>query len=277
MARTNANATRVKPVDATLQTFHVRRRAQISPSFVRVTLGGGDIDRFDHLGFDQWFRLFLPVSESSLSRLPNKLDMIAYLRFLAISRTDRPVLRNYTVRAFRPEGDDGPELDVDFVVHGSADEGTSGPAATWAETCREGDAVALLNEGRMYNPPAELADHVVLVADETGLPAAAGILEAMPRDARGSVVLEIPHSDDRRDLGAPDGVDVRWVVRGDSRAVPGVAALGAASAITVPGEPFYGWAVGEQALAAGMRRHWVRAGVPKDAISFCGYWKASRH
>jgi NADPH-dependent ferric siderophore reductase len=280
MARTNMNATRVKPAEAQLQTMHVVRRERLSSSFARVTLGGGDIERFEPMGFDQWFRLFLPVSETSLSRLPNKLDTLAYLRFLTIAKTERPVLRNYTVRAFRPDGDSGgPELDIDFVLHGSASAGTSGPAASWAETCEPGDTVALLDEGVAYNPPANLAQSVVLVADETALPAAAGILESLPRDARGTALIEVPHDDDRQPIDAPAGVDVRWVIRDDPHATPGAAVLRAATGLAVPSDPFYGWTAGEQTLPAAIRRHWVRAGVPKDAISFCGYWRAeaARH
>ncbi|MGP3534433.1 siderophore-interacting protein [Microbacterium sp. RD1] len=277
MARTNANEGRVKPVDATLGTMHVLRRERISPSFARVTLGGGDVAAFRYLGFDQWFRLFLPVSEASLSRLPATLDTFAYLRYLAIAKTDRPVLRNYTVRAYRPDGPEGPELDVDFVLHGSAAEGTSGPAATWAETCAAGDAVGILDEGLMCAPPADRSSVAVLVGDETAVPAAMGILESMPRDARGTAYLEIPHPDDRQSVDAPEGVDVRWIVREDAAAVPGAAALSALVADALPAGPFYAWAAGEQALAAGARRHWVSGGVPKNAIRFCGYWKARRH
>jgi NADPH-dependent ferric siderophore reductase len=276
-ARTNMSATRVKPDVEQLLTFHVRRSERISPNFVRITLGGGDIDRFTPMGFDQWFRLFIPVSETSLSRLPNKLDTFAYLRYLAISKTERPVLRNYTVRAHRTDGVDGAEFDIDFVLHGSAAAGTSGPAASWAETCAVGDAVAILDEGIAYNPPAAAGRRTVLVADETGLPAAAGILESLPRDAVGTAVIEIPDAADAQDIDAPEGVELIWVPRADVHAVPGVAALARAIALPVTTEPFYGWAVGEQALPVAMRRHWVQAGVPKEHIAFTGYWKAGKH
>ena len=56
------------------------------------------------------------------------------------------------------------------------------------------------------------------------------------------------------------------------------AALAEATALPTPAEPFYAWAVGEQSLPTAMRRHWVRAGVPKGDICFCGYWRHSaRH
>jgi NADPH-dependent ferric siderophore reductase len=116
---------------------------------------------------------------------------------------------------------------------------------------------------------------VRLVADETGLPALAGILASLPRDARGDAFVEVPGAADRRELDAPEGVAVSWVCRtGD--AAPGVAVREAAEAALLPEEPFFGWVVGESALVAGVRRHWVRAGVPKRHIMFCGYWKAGR-
>lgn len=276
MARSNVNAGRRKPEVSELLTLHVLRTARVSTGFVRVTLGGGDVGRFRAMGYDQWFRLFIPVADaSSLSRLPNRLDTIAYLKYLAIAKTQRPVLRNYTVRAFRADGPDGPELDVDFVVHGSVADGTAGPAATWAQTCVPGDAVAILDEGITF-PAEAVRDRVLLVADETGLPAVAGILASLTPDTRGLAVVEIAHDDDRQDLAGPAGVELRWVVRADPHAVAGRHALAVVEAEPAPTASVTAWVVGEQALVAAARRHWVGAGVPKDDVTFCGYWKAPR-
>ncbi|WP_217616127.1 siderophore-interacting protein [Cellulomonas sp. GbtcB1] len=277
MARSsNINAGRRKPELTELLTLHVLRTERVSTGFVRVTLGGGDAARFRPMGYDQWFRLFIPVADDAvLSRLPNKLDTLAYLKYLAIARTERPVLRNYTVRAHRPDGPEGPELDVDFVLHGTPEDGTSGPAATWAQTCAPGDAVAILDEGITF-PAATAHDRVLLVADETGLPAVAGILGSLGTGARGVAVVEVPHSDDVQDLAGPACVQVRWVVRDDPHAVAGPAALAAVEALPVPDEPVTAWVVGEQSLVAAARRHWVAAGVPKQDVTFCGYWRAAK-
>nr|BFE86995.1 hypothetical protein GCM10020093_095960 [Planobispora longispora] len=62
--------------------------------------------------------------------------------------------------------------------------------------------------------------------------------------------------------------------REDPHEVPGRAALALARELPVPAESFFGWAVGEQALPAALRRHWIGAGVPKGNIMFCGYWRA---
>lgn len=266
MARTNINATRIKPEVSELLTAQVVRRERISPHLARVTLGGGTLDRFRPLGYDQWFRLLLPTGGDGLTWTPDKLSLLTYARYLTLPKATRPTIRTYTVRAHRPS-----EIDVDVVVHGSS----GGPGSVWAETCEPGSEVGLLDEGVTFTPP-DGVEHVVLVAEESGLPAVAGILASLPADARGEVVLEIPDEADRQDLTAPAGVEVTWVVRTDHAARPGAAALAALQERPVPTEPFYGWTVGEQQLPTAVRRHWVAAGVPKDRITFCGYWREGR-
>lgn len=279
MVQTNMRSTRVKPLHSELIVLHVLRTQRLSPSFVRVTLGGGDIDNFAPLGFDQWFRLFIPVHGGNLERLPGKLDIIAYTRYLSISKATRPVLRNYSVSGWRAVGTEGAELDIDFVIHGSAEGESSGPAAGWAQHCVPGDAVALIDEGITFTP-AQGIEHIRLVADETGLPATGNILATLARSAptiTGEVIVEVPHPEDRLPLTAPEGVNIHWVVRDDTHAVPGTAALAAARQLPSPVTRAYGWAVGESALPIAMRRHWLSQGFAKHDILFCGYWKAARH
>ncbi|SHG81733.1 siderophore-interacting protein [Streptoalloteichus hindustanus] len=275
MARTNLSATRIKPENSETLTLHVLRRELVSPHFARVTLGRGEIARFAHMGFDQWFRLVIPVADDSESWMPRKLNALAFAKYMTMGRNSRPILRNYSVRGYRPDGPDGPELDVDFVLHGSVADGTAGRASTWARTCAEGDAVGILDEGIGFNPPPSVR-RVLLVAEESGLPAMAGILASLPADAEGRAVIEIPTAEDRQPLPAPPGVEVTWLVRDGAGGLPGSAALAHAQSLPLPAEPFYGWVVGESTLAVSLRRHWVRAGVPKGNIMFCGYWKAGR-
>ncbi|HEY1133697.1 MAG TPA: siderophore-interacting protein [Nocardioides sp.] len=275
MAATNARAARTKPATPELLVLDVLESRRVSPHMVRVTLGGRDAATFVPLGFDQWFRLFIPVSENSLARVPAKLTTLSYVRFLTVSKTDRPVLRNYTVRAHRPDGPRGPEIDVDFVVHDATDGGDAGPATTWAQECRPGATVAILDEGHLYAAPAD-TDHHLVVVDESGLPAAAGILGSLPADARGTVLIEVPSAEDRQDLTGPEGVRVEYVVRTDPHAVPGRAVLAVASALEVDGAAPYVFVAGEQGLVTDLRRHLVQRGVPKERITFTGYWRAGK-
>ncbi|MGN7860773.1 siderophore-interacting protein [Microbacterium sp. 22303] len=265
----------VKPASAGLVPLTVLRTERLAPHWIRVTLGGGEIERFTPMGFDQWFRLFLPVGgEAALSRVPAKANhTLGYLKFLRIPDGERPVMRNYSVRAFRPAAAEaGAELDVDFVLHGSAADGTAGPASRWAETCRPGEHVLVIDEGLTFNPERG-TDRVVLVGDETALPAIAAICASLPAHATGSVLLEAPSAEDALDFPYPDGIDVQWFVRAPSDR-PGVLALAALRDLALPETPFHAYAAGEQALASGARKLLVgERGVDKGQVSFCGYWR----
>ncbi len=273
MARTNMRATRTKPTQAELLVCRVLRTERVSPSFTRVVLGGDDLARFTPLGFDQWFRLFLPVDGGDLAHAPHKLDTVSYVKFLTTSKATRPILRNYTVRAFRrlPGGD---ELDIDFVMHGDGHGGHDAPtAASWARSANPGDVVGIIDEGIGFDTRM-LGHPLLVVADESALPAAAGILGSLPRTVEGAAVLEIPDDADVRAIDAPAGVTVHWVVREHGHA-PGSAALSMATGL--PSRPEQAvWVAGEQSLPRDVRRHAVQTGIPKEQITFIGYWRVGR-
>lgn len=251
--------------NTTLCQVQVLRTERVSPSFVRVTVGGEALRPLVNHGYDHWFRLFLPREQGETNyNLPKRVDMRGYVQYLRMPAETRPPMRNYTVREFRPEA---LELDIDFVVHG--DEGL---ATRFATRAKPGDSVALLDQGAgfEFDPTAE--QHL-LVTDETGLPAVAGILRDLPRDARGTALIEIPHADDAREIDSPPGVHVDWLVR-DAGAVPGTLALEAVKKLSLPEGKLSAYLVGEQALATGARRWLVNElGVPKKSILFSGYWR----
>jgi NADPH-dependent ferric siderophore reductase len=251
-----------------IRTFVVKRE-QVSPHLVRVTFGGGDLEQFEFQGFDQWFRLAVPTHGAGdrFDNLPATFGIGGYLRYLTLPGETRPVIRNYTVRAYRS---DPVELDVDFVVHGA--DGVAGP---WAAAAEPGAEIAFIDQGRGWRPPPSTS-RVLLVADESGLPAAAGILRDLPRDAVGDAIIELFDLADRQDVEAPDGVTVHWVVR-EAGARPGAAALPALAALSFDPATTYGFAVGESAVATGARRLLVgERGVPKAHVTFCGYWRLGK-
>lgn len=272
MARPARPARLVKPASQELLHLEVLRTARLTPHWMRVTLGGGEIARFTPMGFDQWFRLFLPVGgDEGLERLPAKANkMLGYLKYLRIPEGVRPVMRNYTVRAYRAHGPNGgPEIDVDFVLHGTGP--GAGPASTWADAATPGESVVIIDEGLGFNPERGV-DRVILVADETGAPAVAGVCASLPETAIGFALIEIPSADDVLEFPAPAGVDVRWLVRG-SDVKPGALALDALAAVDVPASGVHAFVVGEQSLPTSARRALIARGVDKDHISFVGYWR----
>lgn len=254
----------VTPADTGLVTAEVVRAARLSPHFVRLTLGGDELVGWRHVGFDQWFRLAVPTNERTrFDNLSHSFDTAAYLRYLMLPKATRPVIRNYTVREFRGEVR---ELDIDFVVHG--DRGVAGP---WAESLPVGAPVALIDQGCGYRPVAS-AEQVLLVGDESAVPAVVGILRDLPREARGDAVIEVPDLDDRQPVEAPAGVEVHWIVRAHG-ADAGSAALGRVRELE-PDTSTDVFAAGESKLATGVRRYLVNErGVPKGNVDFCGYWR----
>ncbi|WP_265522110.1 siderophore-interacting protein [Oerskovia flava] len=263
----------VRPAEAHVVTAEVVASQRVSPHVVRVTVGGEGVGRIAPMGFDQWFRLFLPREGQDALRLPTSSSGLWYVQYLATPKARRPHVRNYTVRALRPEAG---ELDIDFVAHGE-----TGPASRFALRSRPGDRVGILDQGIGYNPRAP-HDWTLLVADETGLPAVAGICESLPDDARGLALVEVPDLADAQEFRTPPGVEVRWLARshhgaGADDATPGALALATLVTAELPSGPVYAYAVGESALATGARRHLVNdRGVPKQSIDFVGYWREGR-
>jgi NADPH-dependent ferric siderophore reductase len=319
----------VKPADPRVHRLEVLRSERVSPSFQRVTVVGDDLHEFGDMGFDQWFRLFLPLPGSDSLRLPRATTSLWYAQYLAIPEAERPHCANYTVREFRPAGPAGAgagagagsgaagsgaagsgaagavgasraELDIDFVLHRGESGELEGGAAIWACAARPGDALGLLDQGVLFNAPDD-ATEIHLVADETGLPGTEGIVRSLHRASVGSVIQEVPTRADVRPLDAPDGVEVTWVVRdeldarelggghggdadgrgaggaegaeGAGSAAPGEGALAALLSRSAADPRAYAYVVGESALATGGRRHLHAAGLPKNRITFSGYWK----
>ena len=103
--------------------------------------------------------------------------------------------RAYTIRE-REAG----RLTIDIALHG-------GLCASWARQARPGDRAEISGPRRGYKlawPPGE----VLLGADETGLPAVASILAGLPREARGTVWIEVPDERDAQPLKAPPAVEI---------------------------------------------------------------------
>ena len=282
----------VSHADSGLVTAQVTRAERLSPGFVRVTIAGEELAAWRHLGFDQWFRLAIPVAGEAtrFDRMSERFDMRGYLRYLTLPKATRPAIRNYTVREFRA---DARELDIDFVIHGGAAPGSAAPgganpdgsrhdaaghdggiAGPWAATLPLGARVALIDQGCGFAAPGEPAPRVLLAGDESALPAVAGILRDLPADATGDAIVEVPDSADRQELAHPAGVRVHWLDRAaEPAARPGAAALRALRELDAPA-PHRAFVAGEQQLASGGRKHLVGAlGVPREAVTFCGYWR----
>lgn len=289
---------------------------QLSDHFRRITLTGSDLDLFganaDGETLDLRVKIMIPSPGHELPdfhHIRGSLQDDWYQNWRALDESVRGVMRTYTVRALRrgvPESAHTPaipaEMDIDFVLHL---DGGSGPAAEWAASAAPGDALLLVGPCARWGDclgiefaPGE-AERVLLVGDETAVPAIAAILETLPPHVNGHAVLEVPGEEDFLELSTPEGVDVRWFARG---AKPhGEALAGAVRSVVVPaacdvgeepeevdidaailwetpaantGHGLYAWIAGEAATIRELRRYLVRdVGMDRNSVAFMGYWR----
>ncbi len=268
-----------EPRPAHVISASVKRRMLISPSFARVTITGEGLGAIDRLGYDQWLRIFMPRAAGDELRLPDSRDPDWYSRYLHTPEALRPHMRYVTVSAFRrghPADLGAPEIDLDVVVHSAPDLRGKGPLSTWAQTAEPGEAVGVLDQGLIFRPNHG-ADEVLLVGDETAVPAIAGILRSLPHDTRGHALIEVPGSRDVQAMPAPEGVKVSWMTRSRVKALPGDLVVLAARDVLgdAVGYP-YVYAAGESRLTSALGMTLREELVwPKQLFTLVGYWHDS--
>lgn len=246
---------------------------RITPNMQRVTLGGDGLNLLTYQGYDQWFRLFLQRDGQDALQLPTQTSALWYAQHLLTPKERRPWVRNYTIRAYRASAS-GAEIDVDFVIHES--DGVRGPAVDFALTAPLGTRVGLLDQGLAYEVDRPERERL-LVCDETGLPAVLSIIEHSDAAASITALIEVPSGEDRQEVPERENVTIHWLPRPDTHGRPGEHALDALRASSLPQAPLYAYIVGEQALVTGARRWLVgERGVPKNNVSFIGYWRYGR-
>jgi NADPH-dependent ferric siderophore reductase len=270
---------------------------RLSPSFLRVTFTGEELNTFADNGFDQRIKVIVPLPGAGVTHLPTGADWHA--RWRELPEHERNPIRTYTVRHVRQSLS---EVDIDFVMH----EGGTGPAARWMESATVGDKMALLGPnarhdgehgGIDFHAPAA-GSAILLAGDETAVPAVAGILQRLSADAQGEAVLEVPHTEDFLPIGAPPGVAVTWLAReGQPHGSLLVPAVRASAARVLPrgsGEQVEDvdvdeqilwevdntsrvWVAGEAAMVRALRHLLVTEhGVDRRSAAFLGYWRAGR-
>lgn len=282
------------------------RAEDVTPHLRRITFAGPEIRDMTTWAPDQRIKIFFPGDDGRASDMPDTEDW--YATYKSVPVADRVPMRTYTIRNLR--ADDG-ELDVEFVLHGE-----NGPASRWATRARPGDRVQisapnrrarkpLSGGGYEWKPPAD-PRQVLLMADETAIPALAGILEELAARSNPpptEVFAEIPDRADLLSLPAWPGLTLNWLVRhdqGDPR--PGALLVDAVTRAklpsgnseqanieleaididtTVPWElakaaegDFYAWIAGESEAIMSIRRTLIKErGIDRSLLNLMGYWR----
>ena len=213
--------------------------AWLTPSMVRVIVGGSDLEGFTAGEFT---------------------DHYVKCRF-----GDKT--RSYTVREWDPER---LLLTLDFVVHG--DEGIAGP---WAAEAKPGDHLEIRGPGGAYAPSQE-ADWHLLVGDDAALPAIAASLPRIPAGVPVFAVIEVDGPEHQQRLDSPGDLHVSWVHRSHGPGDPSLQ-LEAVRELSLPEGQGQAFVHGEATTVRVVRRHLVlERRLPVESLSASGYWKLRR-
>jgi NADPH-dependent ferric siderophore reductase len=173
------------------------------------------------------------------------------------------VRRRWTIRAIdRATG----TVALDVVVH----PGVAG--ASGLHEAAPGDVVEAIGpRGKVHLVPSARVHHFLV--DQSFLPAAFVMAEAVAAPARAVVTLTVPTIDERLSLDAAAADAVRWVAEQGDDGATGVALL-EASGLGDPEDGVVVYVGGEMTLASTIRSALVRdRGWPRDAVMPKPYWR----
>jgi NADPH-dependent ferric siderophore reductase len=227
--------------DATLWHLEVIEAGALTPTLHRVVLTAPGLDGLRYMpGQD----LMLRVPQGS----------------------DRVVNRRYTIRSFEATR---AAVIIDVSLHGA------GPGTDWIRGARIGDQIEAIGP-RGKITLRENADWHLFVGDETGLPGALAMIEALPSASRATALLEIDTPADEQEPNAPQTsrLDLRWLHR-SGRSVPGDASLvlEALSDIALPSGLGHAYVATEAGVVRSVQRVLAERGLQQDQISAKAYWR----
>lgn len=202
-----------------LDEVEVRSAERVSPSYVRIELGGACLAEFGVAGklYDQRIKLVFPNAAGNLPSFAG-MDDSWWATWLQIPEDERGSMRTYTVRDVLGSGDET-RLVVDIVVHEAEHDDDAGQGNAWAQRAKAGDRLVLMapRRGHEYGGiewAPGTASRLLVVGDETAVPAIRGVLRDLPADAEGAAFLEVPTADDiQHDVTKPEGVELTWLPR----------------------------------------------------------------
>lgn len=246
-----------------LRQVEVSRTEEVSPTLKRIWFAGDELEAFSKDGRDlppfrsegpeDHVKFFFPSPVDGVLSLPVQADGT-----IDWPKNPRPVARDYTPRGYR-DGDT--EVAFDFVLHGH------GVASTWAATAKPGDQLHMAGpKASMMIPDAE---HFVLIADQTALPALCNWLEMLPEGKRVDALVWI--DEERSRIEIETTANVQWIVEADPE---GRALIEAARALPRPGGNSFVWGAMEAGVLRKVRSLYLdEMGLERGQIDMAAYWR----
>lgn len=179
---------------------------------------------------------------------------------------ERLVNRRYTIRKLDPAI---PAVTLDVSLHGA------GPGTDWARAAQVGSRIdAIGPRGKITL--RDDADWHLFVGDETGLPGALAMIEALAPGSIAIALLEIdsPADEQQPETNQTQRLDVRWLHR-LGRSVPGDPSLvlEAVAAADFPAGHGHVYVAAETRVVRATQRALSERGLDADQISAKAYWR----
>ncbi|MHB8394586.1 MAG: siderophore-interacting protein [Candidatus Dormibacteria bacterium] len=210
--------------------------SDITRSLRRIVLGGEPLRDFRHL--------------------PGQ-DIMVSLR----AESGTTVKRRYSIRRFDPQA---LTLELNVVRHGN------GPGARWSESVATGTVVPDVVAPRGKITVAGAARWHLFLGDETAIPTALNMVEAIGSSAPTGLLLEVG---DAADEVVPAPAGLQWVHRQGDPPGEDARLLDAIAEMNLPRGEGHVYIAGEARTALGIRDLLVRRGVSRERMSVKAYWR----
>jgi NADPH-dependent ferric siderophore reductase len=232
----------------------------ITPHMRRVTFSCDDVAPF--VGGDMHVRILVPPK----GRQPVWPGYRGDGRLAWPDGEDELLVRVYTIRAVDA---DRRELSIDFWQHPVA--GVSTPGADFARDAQAGDRLALLGPGAGSVPSVR---SILLIGDESALPAIARIAAEVPEGTDMRAIIEVLDAAEEQPLPSAGSLDVRWLHRSSYTAgATGVLAQEAKKAITSADAETFIWVACEKADVRSIRAILKERRHDKSHMYVAWYWE----
>lgn len=210
----------------------------ISPAMIRITLHGEDLADFTSLGPDDHCKVIIPDENGEM------------------------VMRDYTPRAY---DNDKRTLAIDFALH------DAGPVTQWAMNAKPGDELTIGGPRGSAVLKGDIRQ-LVLIGDETALPAIARNIEEAKPGALIKAIIAVPSEADEQTFSSAANVDLQWVHRPESQSIDPTPFIEALDEMDI-GSGTYIWIAAEAYVAKDIRRYLIEErGHPLSWLKASGYW-----
>lgn len=216
----------------------VKTVEKLTPCMLRITLAGDDLADFTSLAADDHCKVIVP------------------------DENGENVMRDYTPRAY---DNAARSLVIDFAVH------DAGPATRWALAAKVGDTVEI-GGPRGSAVLKGAIDRMVLIGDETALPAIGRQIEEAAPGAKIEAIVAVPSPEDEQAFATAADLSIRWIHRPEAQATEPSHFIEALADVTL-GEGTYVWIAAEAGVAKAIRRHLIdELNHPLTWMKSAGYW-----